>query len=362
MSSIVLIYIKQRRHLQMEAKQSFLKRKNIEFSASRYFQDALSAMALGLFSSLLIGLIIKTLGEQSANLFEPNFVSEFLIDTGETAMKLMGAGIGVAVAWGLKSPPLVLFSSALTGMMGAELGGPAGAFLAVAIGAELGKMVSKETKVDILVTPAVTIIAGAVSAAAFGPLVKKLMSGLGELIMTATEWQPFVFGIFISVIVGLVLTAPISSAALCIMLDLSGLAAGAATVGCCAQMVGFAAISYKENGIGGIVAQGIGTSMLQVSNIIKNPWILVPPTLAAAIVGPIATVAFNMTNIPAGAGMGTSGFVGQIGTFTDMGFSVSVLLSVLLLHIVLPVILAVIIDRLLKMAGKIQVGDYKLDL
>ena len=188
------------------------------------------------------------------------------------------------------------------------------------------------------------------------------MDWLGGLIMTATEWQPFAFGIFISVIVGLALTAPISSAALCMMLDLSGLAAGAATVGCCAQMVGFAAISYKENGIGGIVAQGIGTSMLQVSNIIKNPWILVPPTLAGAIIGPLSTCVFKMTNNAMGAGMGTSGLVGQIGTFTDMGFSVTVLLEVLLLQIALPVVLSIIFDRLLKKAGKIKVGDYKLDL
>lgn len=346
----------------MEAKQSFLKRKDIEFTAKRYFQDALSAMALGLFSSLLIGLILKTLGEQTINLFGQNAVSEFLVHTGSTAMEYMGAAIGIAVAWGLKAPPLVLFSSAVTGMMGAALGGPAGAFIAAAIGAEFGKAVSKETKVDILVTPAVALVMGALSAQLVGPLVGKLMTGLGQIIMTATEWQPFTFGIVISVIVGLALTAPISSAALCIMLDLSGLAAGAATVGCCAQMVGFAAISVKENGIGGIVAQGIGTSMLQISNIIKNPWILLPPTLAAAIIGPIATVGFGMTNVPAGAGMGTSGLVGQIGTFTSMGFTVPVLLEVLLLHIVLPVILSILFDRLLKMAGKIKIGDYKLDL
>lgn len=345
-----------------EEKIGFLKRKNIEFTAKRYFQDALSAMALGLFASLLIGLIINTLGEQTINLFGENPASIFLVNTGKDAMDLMGAAVGVAVAWGLKAPPLVLFTSALTGMMGAELGGPAGAFLAVAIGAEFGKAVSKETKIDIIVTPAVTLLMGALSAMFVGPLVKNLMTGLGKIIMTAAEWQPFLFGIVISVIVGLVLTAPISSAALCIMLDLSGLAAGAATVGCCAQMVGFAAISVKENGIGGIVAQGIGTSMLQISNIIKNPWILLPPTLASAIIGPISTVGFQMTNIPAGAGMGTSGFVGQIGTFTSMGFTIPVLLEVILLHIFLPAVLSILFDRILKWAGKIKVGDYKLDL
>ncbi len=345
-----------------EEKQSFLKRKGIEFTAKRYFQDAMSAMALGLFASLLIGLIIKTIGEQAIHLFGANPVSDFLIDTGADAMDFMGAAVGIAVAWGLKAPPLVLFTSAVTGMLGAELGGPAGAFLAAAVGAEFGKAVSKETKVDILVTPAVTLLMGAVCALFIGPLVNRLMLGLGKIIMVATEWQPFLFGIVISVIVGLVLTAPISSAALCIMLELSGLAAGAATVGCCAQMVGFAAISVKENGVGGIIAQGIGTSMLQVSNIIKNPWILVPPTLAAAIIGPLSTVVFKMTNIPAGAGMGTSGLVGQIGTFTSMGFSVPVLLEILLLHIVLPAVLSILIDRILKRAGKIKLGDYKLDL
>jgi len=188
------------------------------------------------------------------------------------------------------------------------------------------------------------------------------MLKLGDLIMTATEWQPFVFGIVISVIVGLALTAPISSAAICIMLGLSGLAAGAATVGCCAQMVGFAVASFKENGIGGLVAQGIGTSMLQVSNIIKNPWILIPPTLAGAIIGPLSTCVFKMTNIPVGAGMGTCGLVGQIGTFTDMGFTFDTLWKVLLLHIVLPAVLAFVFDKALRNIGFIKDGDYKLEL
>ena len=188
------------------------------------------------------------------------------------------------------------------------------------------------------------------------------MEKLGDLIMTATEWQPFVFGIVISVIVGLALTAPISSAAICIMMDLTGLAAGAATVGCCAQMVGFAVASYRENGVGGLVAQGLGTSMLQVSNIIKNPWILVPATLAGAIIGPLSTCVFKMTNIAVGAGMGTSGLVGQIGTFTDMGFSFDTLWKVLLLQIFLPAVLTLIIDRIMRGMGLIKDGDYNLDL
>ncbi len=340
----------------------FLKRKDIEFSRKRYFNDALSAMALGLFSSLLIGLIIKTLGEQTVNLFGENIVSLFCIDVGVIAMGLMGPAIGVAVAWGLKAPPLVLFSSVVTGSMGAVLGGPAGAFLAAAIGAEFGKAVSKETKVDIIITPATTLIMGMIGAKVFGPAIGALMTGLGKIIMAATELQPFLFGIIVAVIVGLVLTAPISSAALCIMLGLSGLAAGAATVGCAAQMVGFAVISFKDNGVGGLFAQGLGTSMLQVSNIIKNPWILVPPTLAGAIIGPMATVIFKMTNIPVGAGMGTSGLVGQIGTFTSMGFTVDVLLKVLLLHIFLPAVIAILVNIWLKKIGKIKDGDYKLNL
>lgn len=351
-------------------KQSFLKRKDIEISAKRYLQDAMSAMALGLFASLLIGVIFDTIGVQTANLLGENAISSFCIEIGAEAKKYMGAAIGVAVAWGLKAPPLVLFASAVTGMLGANMlgfgievsGGPAGAFIAVALAAEFGKAVSKETKVDIIVTPAVTLIVGGIAAKLVGPAIGWLMMKLGDLIMTATEWQPFIFGIVISAIVGLALTAPISSAAICIMLDLTGLAAGAATVGCCAQMVGFAVASYRENGVGGLIAQGIGTSMLQVSNIIKNPWILVPATLAGAIIGPLSTCVFKMTNIAVGAGMGTSGLVGQIGTFTDMGFTFDTLWKVLLLQIILPAVLTLMIDRMLRKTGKIKEGDYKLEL
>ncbi len=340
----------------------FLKKKDIEISVKRYLQEALSAMALGLFASLLIGLIIKTLGEQTLNLFGENYVSTFLIDTGVVAMGLMGAGVGVAVSWALKAPPMVLFAGAITGMMGASLGGPAGAFLAAALGAEFGKLVSKETKIDIIVTPAVTLIVGMISATIFGPIVDALMSGLGQIIMTATDMRPFVMGIIVAVVVGLALTAPISSVALCMMLGLGGLAAGAATVGCCAQMVGFAINSYKDNGIGGFVGIGLGTSMLQISNIIKNPWILIPPTLAGAILGPVATCIFKTTNIPMGAGMGTSGFVGQIGTFTSMGFTLEVLGIIIVLHLIFPSILSLLGDKVLRRMGKINKGDYTLDV
>ena len=208
---------------------AFLKRKDIEFSSKRYLQDALSAMAMGLFCSLLVGLILKTIGQQSINFFGETTIANTLIEIGGKAMELMGAAIGVAVAFGLKAPALVMISCCVTGMMGSAAGGPAGAFIAAAVGAELGKMISKETKVDIIVTPALTLLSGGVVAILVGPAIGKLMNGLGSVIMTATEWQPFAFGIVISVIVGLALTAPISSAALCMMLGLSGLAAGAAT-------------------------------------------------------------------------------------------------------------------------------------
>ncbi len=355
----------------LEEKVGFFKRKDIEISVKRYVQDALSAMAMGLFASLLIGLIFKTIGEQTINLFGENAVSAFLIEIGGFAMSMMGPAIGVAVAWALKAPLLVLASAAVTGYLGATLtgfgienatGGPAGAFIAVAVATEFGKMVSKETKVDILVTPSVSLLMGGITAKLVSPFVGWLMIKLGNGLMAATEWQPFWFGILLAVVVGLALTAPISSAALCIMMELSGLAAGAATVGCCAQMVGFAVCSFKENGVGGLVAQGIGTSMLQVSNIIKHPQILIPPTLTAAIMGPLATCVFHMTNNAAGAGMGTSGLVGQIMTFTDMGFTVDVLWKVLLLHIVLPAVIAIIIDKILRKAGIINFGDYKLEI
>lgn len=342
----------------------FLKKKDIEFSKKRYLQDALSAMALGLFASLLIGVIFGTLGEQLQTGFGKTELTDFLLNTAKTAKspEAVGAAIGVAVATGLKAPSLVVFSSVATGITGYALGGPAGAFLAVAVGCEFGKAVSKETKVDIIVTPATTLITGAVAAYITGPAVGSLMKWLGKSIETATQWQPFAFGIFISVVVGLALTAPISSAALCMTLELSGLAAGAATVGCCAQMVGFAAVSFRENGIGGLVAQGLGTSMLQIPNICKNPWILLPPTLAAAVIGPTATVVFEMENSPVGAGMGTSGLVGQIGTFTTMGFSMQVFGTILLLHIVLPALLSLGFDYILRAKGLVKQGDYKLDI
>ena len=334
-------------------KQSFLQRKNIVFSLHRYGIEALGAMALGLFSSLIVGLILKVIGDKTG--------IKLLTDYGLQAMAMMGPAIGVAVAFGLKAPPLVLFASTITGMAGAKLGGPAGCFVAAVIGAEFGKLVSKETKVDIIITPMVTIITGVATGVYIGPTINTMMVALGALIMKATELQPIPMGILVSVLMGLILTAPISSAAVAMMLKLGGLAAGAATVGCAAQMVGFAVASYRENGWGGLVSQGLGTSMLQVPNIVRNPRILIPPTLAGAILGPIATTIWPMTNIPAGAGMGTSGLVGQFGTFEAMGMTGGVMFKVVMLHFILPAILTILISEYMRKTGWIKYGDMKLD-
>lgn len=328
---------------------AFLDRKGVSLSPKVYFVDALSSMALGLFSSLIIGLIIKTIGEQ--------FKSEFFIEMGTLAMGLMGPAIGVAVAYGLKAPPLVIFSAIASGAAGAALGGPAGSFVAALISTEIGKLISKETKVDIIVTPFVTILTGYSVAAFIGPGIGYMMKGLGNLIMWGTEQRPIVMGIVVAVLMGLALTAPISSAAIAFMLDLHGLAAGAATIGCAAQMVGFAVSSYRENRVGGLIAQGLGTSMLQVPNIVRNPLILIPPTLAGALLAPIGTTILIMENNAAGAGMGTSGFVGQIMTFTTMGFSGEVLMKVALLHFVGPAVIALLLSEYMRKRGWIKPGD-----
>ncbi|WP_106475627.1 PTS transporter subunit IIC [Phytohalomonas tamaricis] len=328
---------------------AFAARKNVTPSVRRYAITCLSHMALGLFASLIIGLIIKTIGAQMG--------IEFLVDMGGLAISLMGPAIGVGVAYALSAPPLVLFSALVCGAAGATLGGPAGAFVAALIGTEVGKLVSKETPVDILVTPLVTIFVGYAIAAGLGPLIHALLVGIGETIMWATDQQPVIMGIVVAIVMGLALTAPISSAAIAIMLELKGVAAGAATVGCAAQMVGFAASSYRENGISGLLAIGIGTSMLQIANIVKNPWILVPPTVAGALFAPLATTLFAMQNNPAGAGMGTSGLVGPIMTFQTMGFTLSAVLGVLLLQIVGPALVSLVLSEGMRKRGWIKPGD-----
>ena len=340
----------------------FLHKKGVKPSFQTYVIDALSYMALGLFSSLIIGLIMQTAGRFIADVDSQTAVAVggFLETMGTTAMSLMGPAIGVAVAYGLKAPRLVLFAAVVSGAAGAELAGPAGAFLAALISTEIGKLVSQETKVDIIVTPFVTITAGIGTATLIGPPIAAGLTGFGEFIMWSTQQQPFIMGILVAVFMGLALTAPISSAAIAIILGLEGIAAGAATVGCAAQMIGFAASSYRENRWSGLVSLGIGTSMLQIANIMKNPWILLPPTITAAILGPLSTLVFRMENSPEGAGMGTSGFVGQIMTINTMGSDASVWLSILLLHFVGPALISVVLSEWLRKTGKIKFGDMKI--
>ena len=333
---------------------SFLHKKGVSLSPRVYFIDGLSFMALGLFSSLIIGLIIKTIGDQAG--------WTFFTDMGILAMSLMGPAIGAAVAFGLKAPPLVLFSAIIAGAAGAQLGGPAGSFVAALLATEVGKIISKETKVDILVTPFLTILTGFLVATFIGPPINAGMNSLGSLIMWATEQQPVVMGILVAVLMGWALTAPISSAAIALMLGLEGIAAGAATIGCAAQMVGFAVSSYRENKMAGLLALGIGTSMLQVPNVIKNPMIIIPPTIAGMVFAPLGTTIFQMTNVKEGAGMGTSGLVGQIMTFTAMGFSVSVLLKVVLLHIIGPAVVSLAISEWMRKKAFIKEGDMKINI
>ncbi len=306
----------------MDKLQAFLKRKNIVISGKRYGIDALSAMAQGLFCSLLIGTIVKTLGEQAG--------LPFLVDAGGYAAAMSGAAMAVAIGFALQAPPLVLFSLATVGYAANALGsaslvpGQAGAggplavlFIAI-IAAEIGKAVSKETKVDILVTPLATILTGVALSAWWAPAIGTAATAIGNVIMWATELQPFLMGIVVSVLIGIALTLPISSAAICAAFGLTGLAGGAAVAGCCANMVGFAALSFRENSWGGLVSQGLGTSMLQMGNIVKNPRIWLPAIFTSAITGPIATCVFHleMNGPPVSSGMGTCGLVAQIGVWT----------------------------------------------
>lgn len=347
---------------------AFLKKKNINLTLKTYFIDAMGAMAFGLFASLLIGTIFATLGEKSGiQVF--NTISQY-------AKNATGAALGVSIAYALKAPQLVLLSAATVGIAGNDLGGPVGAFVAAIVAVELGKMVSKETRVDILVTPGVTIISGVFMAQFVGPGVSAFMTGFGNLVKTTTQMQPFFMGILVSALIGIALTLPISSAAICIMLSLDGLAGGAATAGCCAQMIGFAVLSFRENGVGGLLAQGLGTSMLQVPNIVKNPRIWIAPTLASAVTGPLATCLFRLEmNDPSGgvaSGMGTCGLVGQIGVYSGWVNDVSTgvkagitgmdWLGLILISIVLPAILALAFDLLIRKIGWVKDGDMKLDI
>ena len=368
----------------MEKLRAFLKRKDIVFSAKRYFIDAMGAMAQGLFCTLLVGTILNTIGQQ----FHIGFLNAVIvtIGTGDGAVHytigglcsaMVGPGMAVAIARALNAPPLVLFSLIPVGFATNYMGGAGGplAVLFVAIvAAEIGKAVSKETKIDILVTPIVTVLAGVGFAALIAAPVGNAAAAVGAAIRWATELQPFFMGILVSVIIGIALTLPISSAAICFALGLTGLAGGAAVAGCCAQMVGFAVMSFPENRWGGLAAQGLGTSMLQMGNIVRNPRIWIPPTLASAITGPLATCLFRLEmNGPAiSSGMGTCGLVGQIGVYTGWVSDVAAgtkaavtgmdWLGLVLISFVLPAVLTWLIAIPLRKWGWIKDGDLKLDL
>jgi len=347
----------------------FLKKKDIEISWKRYFIDAMGAMASGLFASLLIGTIIATLGQQLG--------IQVLIDMGTYAKGVSGPAMAVAIAYALKAPNLVLFSMLAVGASANSLGGAGGplAVLIIAIVAtEIGKMVSKETKIDILVTPLVSIGVGVLLSMGIAPAIGSAAISVGRLIMWATELHPFMMGILVSVIVGIALTLPISSAAICAALSLTGLAGGAAVAGCCAQMIGFAVMSFKENKWGGLVSQGLGTSMLQMGNIVKNPKIWIAPILTSAITGPIATCVFKMqmNGEAIASGMGTCGLVGQIGVYTGWlndiaagtkaGITASDWIGLLLICFVLPAVLTFVFGMILRKIGWVKENDLKLDV
>ena len=363
----------------MEKIRAFLRRKDIVFSAKRYFIDAMGAMAQGLFCTLLVGTILNTIGQQ----FHIGFLNAVIVTIGKgdgavnytiggLCSAMVGPGMAVAIAGALVLFSLIPVGFAANYMGGA--GGPLAVLFVALFAAEVGKAVSKETKIDILVTPIVTVLAGIGLAALIAAPVGKAASAVGQAIMWATELQPFFMGILVSVIIGVALTLPISSAAICAALGLTGLAGGAAVAGCCAQMVGFAVMSFRENRWGGLAAQGIGTSMLQMGNIVRNPRIWIPPTLASAITGPIATCIFRMemNGAPVSSGMGTCGLVGQIGVYTGWvndiaaGTKAAITgmdwLGLVLISFLLPAVLTWLIAIPLRKWGWIKEGDLKLDL
>ena len=336
-------------------------------------------MAQGLFATLIVGTIIQQIGTLVGG-----SIGDMIFVVGKVAAALTGAGIGVGVAYRFKESSLVVLSAATAGMVGAFAskilagtvlvegamvfagpGEPLGAFIAAYVGIEVGRLVSGKTKVDILVTPIVTIGVGSAVGLLVGPPISEFMTALGALINWGTEQQPFLMGIIVSVLMGMILTLPISSAALGVILNLSGLAAGAATVGCCCNMVGFAVASYRENKMGGLLAQGIGTSMLQVPNIVKKPIIWLPAILSSAILGPVGTMVLHMTNNATGSGMGTAGLVGQIMTWQTMTATepeTMVLIKILLIHFILPAIITLAISEFMRKKQWIKSGDMKLEL
>ena len=338
------------------------------------FIDGLSGMALGLFSTLIIGTIICQLGGLIGS-----DVGAYLTTMGNVAKTLTGAGIGVGVASKLKCSPLVTISAAVTGLIGAfptvmnmegfavgKPGEPLGAFVAALVGIKLGQLVSGRTKVDIIVTPLVSIVTGSMVGFFVGPPITAFMTWLGQLVNVNVEQHPVIGGIVVSVLMGMILTLPISSAAIGVSMGITGLAAGAATVGCCCNMVGFAVASYRENKMGGLIAQGVGTSMLQVPNIVKKPVIWLPAILSSAILGPVASAALKMVSTPVGSGMGSAGFVGQIaayGAMVEAGTAKGVALAlILVMHFVLPAVVTLVISEFMRKKNWIKFGDMKLDI
>ncbi len=365
---------------------AFLKRKDIILSPKRYFIDALGAMAQGLFCTLLVGTILNTIGQQ----FHVDFLNAIIITIkdasginqisytiGGLASAMVGPGIAIAIGYALHSPPLVLFSLIPVGFAANAMGGaggPLAVYFVTILAAEFGKLVSKETKIDILITPLVTILVGIGVASLIAAPIGTAAKAVGQAIMWATELQPFVMGIVVSALVGIALTLPISSAAICASFGLVGLAGGAAVAGCCAQMVGFAVMSFKENRWGGLVAQGVGTSMLQMPNIVKNPRIWIPPILTSMITGPLSTCLFRleMNGAPVNSGMGTCGFCGQIGIWTGWvndvangtksAITAADWIGMVLICFILPAILSLAFCEILRKIGWIKEGDLKLDL
>lgn len=338
------------------------------------FIDGLSGMALGLFATLIIGTIICQLGSLIGG-----GIGAYLTAMGNVAKTLTGAGIGVGVASKLKSSPLVVVAAAVTGLIGAfpsvmdmegfvigKPGEPLGAFVAAIVGIKLGQLVSGKTKVDIIVTPLVSIFTGAMVGFFVGPPITKFMTWLGELVNVNVEQYPIVGGVIVSVLMGMILTLPISSAAIGVSMGITGLAAGAATVGCCCNMVGFAVASYRENKMGGLIAQGIGTSMLQVPNIVKKPIIWLPAILSSAILGPVASAVLKMVSNPVGSGMGSAGFVGQISAYTSMVEAgtdgVVAIVLIVLMHFVLPAVITLLISEFMRKKNWIKSGDMKLNI
>ena len=337
------------------------------------FIDGLSGMALGLFSTLIIGTIIGQIGTLVGN-----EIGTYLIAISSVAKTVTGAGIGVGVAAKFKQGPLVTVSAAVAGMIGAfpalgmesfalgKAGEPLGAFVAALIGIECGRLVAGRTKIDIILTPLVSICTGAAAGFIVGPPISNFMKWLGNLVNINVEASPILGGIAVSVLMGMILTLPISSAALGVSMGLTGLAAGAATIGCCCKMVGFAVASYRENKFGGFIAQGIGTSMLQVPNILRRPLIWLPPIISSAILGPIASAVLHMVSTPIGSGMGSAGFVGQIaayGAMLETGMSSKVaLIQIIIMHFVLPAVVTLIFSEGMRKAGWIKDGDMKLEV